>query len=324
MEIAPGIHRITTPLGEGESARRCDLYLLAGQDRSILFDSGIDGTIPRYVLPYLAEHNLDPASVELVVASHCDVDHFGGLADSQQAFKRAQLVAHPADAGLIADFATYKAGRGNPFEAIYGLAELPATQEWQRAVTRSAPPNKLVLGGEQASLGGRTVEFQHLPGHTLGHLALWDAANAALILADAVLGAAVPTASGEPAFPPTYRHVVPYLETIARIQALRPDILATAHYGVYEGSAVVSFLAESQAFVLDLGWRLETALRAGGPGGTTLPELIAELNPRIGDWPKAQSATALAFPVVGHIEDLATKGRLLIDLAVQPAQLKWL
>ncbi len=49
MEIAPGIHRIETPLGD----RFVCLYLLVGSEHALLLDTGVDSTPAEYLAPYL-------------------------------------------------------------------------------------------------------------------------------------------------------------------------------------------------------------------------------------------------------------------------------
>lgn len=308
------VHRIETPLGD----RRCDLYLFTGPARAVLYDAGVAGTVPAYVLPYLAEHGLDARSVEHVVVSHCDVDHFGGIGDVREHLPAARVVAHSADAPLMADFGAYVTGRGEPFAATHGVHEGEAGLAWQREVTHEAAVDLAVSGGESIDLGDHAVTLLHLPGHTWGHLAVWDESSGSLAIADAILGSAVPLADGAPAFPPTYRHVAPYLATIARVRELAPVRLLTAHYGVFEGAAVTAFLDESERFVLELDKQVRASLRRAGEAGTTLVRLLDDLTGRIGAWPSEGVASAFAFPVAGHVEWLAERGDAVVDLATTP------
>ena len=74
MEIAEGIHRIETPLGDRVNC----VYLLAGTRCALLFDTAIDPVVASHVEPYLARVGVEPARVRYVVNSHCDWDHHGG------------------------------------------------------------------------------------------------------------------------------------------------------------------------------------------------------------------------------------------------------
>ena len=74
MEIVPGIHRIESDLG----VRFMCQYVLVGEDRTILVDTGLAGTPEEVIIPYLEEIGLSLADVDEVIISHADVDHCGG------------------------------------------------------------------------------------------------------------------------------------------------------------------------------------------------------------------------------------------------------
>src|SRR3712207_266387 len=74
MEILPGIHRIESDLGE----RFMCQYLLVGEERTILIDTGLAGTPEAVIVPYLEGMGLSVDDVDEVIISHADVDHCGG------------------------------------------------------------------------------------------------------------------------------------------------------------------------------------------------------------------------------------------------------
>jgi glyoxylase-like metal-dependent hydrolase (beta-lactamase superfamily II) len=73
MEILPGIHRIESDLGE----RFMCQYLLIGEERAVLVDTGLAGTPEAVIVPYL-EGWVSVDDVDEVIISHADVDHCGG------------------------------------------------------------------------------------------------------------------------------------------------------------------------------------------------------------------------------------------------------
>ena len=112
------------------------------------------------------------------------------------------------------------------------------------------------------------------------------------------------TADGAPAFPPTYRYVDTYLASAQRIAAVRPNLLLTSHYPVYEGAAAAEFMAESRAFVDRVDHALIKAIEAE----RTLRELTELLAPDLGTWP-AEACAYACFPFLGHLERLVHYGR---------------
>lgn len=303
MEVAPGIHRIDAPLGD----RICGLYLLVGDDAALLVDTGVAGTIAAHLLPYAARIGLDPARVRLVLVSHADVDHSGDTAAAKDAFPRALLACHRDDADEVGAIEAMVERRYRQFAADHGLDEAAETIAWFHEAGRSVPVDLQLTGGERLRLGpDRSVEIVHVPGHSRGHLAVWDPRSRTAVIADAALWRTVPTAAGAPAFPPTYRYADAYLGSIARIEALRPELLLTSHYPTMRGEAAAAFLAESRAYAERVDAVLLDDLKAKGPATTR--DLLARVGPRLGPWPVERVLTALAFPVMGHLERLEGLG----------------
>jgi glyoxylase-like metal-dependent hydrolase (beta-lactamase superfamily II) len=304
MEIRPGLHRVVAPLGE----RIVALYLLEGPDGVLLFDTGVDESIAGTLLPYLAEIGMPLERIRWAITSHCDFDHTGGSAALLEAAPHVELLAGAADAAMTQDLDLLIAGRYGEFHEPDGFDDPPELTEHIRAVTRLATLTRTIGAGEAFDLGGgRVVHVLEAPGHSPGHLALWDPSNRTLVIGDATLGATVPFADGRAAFPPTYRDVEPYLATIERFRAHDAELLLTAHYPVFEGDAVAGFLDESADYVAVLDRALEAALAEADGPRTTL-ELIHRIAGDVGPW-DASAAEYLIFPVTGNLERLVATGR---------------
>jgi glyoxylase-like metal-dependent hydrolase (beta-lactamase superfamily II) len=129
-------------------------------------------------------------------------------------------------------------------------------------------------GGETLRLGpGWRVEVLALPGHTPGHLGLWDPRSGAAIVIDAVLCDGVYDRAGNRLIPPRYYSARDHEATIRTLRALDPALLLTAHYDVMERDAARAFLDRSLAFVAAVR---DAAADAGGRcGGRPVPELHA-------------------------------------------------
>lgn len=305
MQIATGIHRIDAPLGN----RVCAMYLVAGEERAVLIDTGVAGTVEAHVLPYLAEIGLDPGRVRLILVSHADVDHSGDTAAAVAAFPAALLACHRDDADEIADIEVMIERRYGQFVRDHAVSDPPAATEWVRDAGRSVPVHLQVAGGERVRLEpGWEVEILHTPGHSRGHLTVWDPRSRAAITTDAVLGRTIATTEGEPAFPPTYRYVAPYRATVGAITALDPDHLLASHEPAMGREAGRAFLAGSLAFTDEAERHLLDILRGDGPMATK--PLLLEVGPRLGPWPVEAVLSALAFPIVGHLEELEANGRI--------------
>jgi glyoxylase-like metal-dependent hydrolase (beta-lactamase superfamily II) len=308
MEIADGIHRIQTPLGDRVNC----VYLFVGTRSALLFDTAIGPTVASHVEPYLASVGLEPTAIRYAINSHCDWDHHGGNGAVRDLAPNAVLCCHELDRPLIEDADLLFARRYDEL-ADDGIAEPAATRPFVAANTRQVPMDVGLSGGERFCLGsGWAVELLHTPGHSRGHVSIYDPRGRCLVVGDAVLGNAVLFADGRPAFPPTYRYVDTYLATVQRMQAIGPELLLTAHYPVYRGQDAAEFLGETRAFAD----RVEAALRAelaapsaGGPAAepVTMMGLTERLGARLGEWPR-DADQFLSQPLLGHLERLERYG----------------
>nr|WP_314844685.1 MBL fold metallo-hydrolase [uncultured Microbacterium sp.] len=304
MELRPGVHRIQAPLGE----RFIAMYLLVGSESALLFDTGIADSIQGTLLPALAEIGFDLEGLRWVVTSHCDFDHTGGNAALAAAAPSAQFLAGRADVAMTEDVELLISDRYGEFAERDGFDDPPETTAEVRRSTGLVPVHRALDGGETLDLGDRTVEVLAVPGHSPGHLALWDAANRTLLISDAVLGETVPTADGRAAFPPTYRDTAAYVDSIRRLRALDAELLLTAHYPVFEGDEVNRFLDASLAYVDRIDGVIEDVL-SGGEDLTSL-DLIHRSAAALGPWPSA-AAEYLIFPMTGNLERLVAQGRVV-------------
>jgi glyoxylase-like metal-dependent hydrolase (beta-lactamase superfamily II) len=302
MELRPGLHRIQAPLGE----RFIAMYLLTGPAGGLLFDTGITESVTGTLLPYLESIGYDIGLLRWVVSSHCDFDHTGGNAALLAAAPQVELLAGAEDVALAQDLEALITQRYGEFREADGFDDPPEVTRYIRESAAVAPIARALRGDEEFDLGDRVIRVLHTPGHSDGHVALWDETNSALLIADATLGDTVPTAAGTPAFPPTYRDTDPYLESIATFRALAPELLLTAHYPVYEGDGVSDFLDLSEKYTDRLDVAIEAALRASATGLTSL-ELIHRIAGDVGPWAPA-AAEYLIFPITGNLERMVARG----------------
>jgi glyoxylase-like metal-dependent hydrolase (beta-lactamase superfamily II) len=242
--------------------------------------------------------------VRAVIASHPDVDHFGGASYWQQKFA-AQVVAHRFDAALMESHEVFLEQRANEFSKEFQVAESDEGLQWLRENGAEISINQAIDFETEYQIGEDLIHIIHLPGHSRGHLGVYEPKSKMVLISDAVLGAYVPYSDGSPSFPPTYRFVQSYLETIQRLMGLDFECLATAHYGTFSREDGMKFLQDSLDFAAELE---DSVLRAIRRTKRTLPEILNFVDAEVGLWPKPASFAALAFPVFGHLEFLEKKG----------------
>jgi glyoxylase-like metal-dependent hydrolase (beta-lactamase superfamily II) len=289
MEVAAGIHRIEGDLGE----RYVCQYLLAGEERRLLVDTGLRDMPGQVIAPYLDGLGLSLADIDDVLISHADVDHCGGNRNLRAAAPDARLLCGEADRAWIESNAAMLAGNYRWYEA-HGFG--PTAEDvafLEHELGGDVPVEVGLQGGESLRLGPDwSVEVLALPGHTPGHLGLWDPRSGAAIIIDAALSDGIYDRAGNRLIPPRYYSAAAYEATIGRLLELEPALLLTAHYPVMQRDEAREFLDRSLAFMHAVG----AATRAGVDAGTT------EL------WPLTQSVGAAVGPFPAFTHELAASG----------------
>jgi glyoxylase-like metal-dependent hydrolase (beta-lactamase superfamily II) len=300
MEVAPGIFRIESVLGP----RPFSQYLLRGE-RSLLVDTGVKETPGEVILPFL-----DGLQPDFVLNSHADVDHYGGNAAVKEAAPDAIFLAHALDVPWIESADAIMRERYGWYDE-YGLGYEPDVFTWLRdAIGPDMPIDIHLRGGESIRLGpSLTVEVLNLPGHTPGHVGLWEPSSRTAIVIDSVMARGLLDMEGNVIHPPPYFDVADYLGAARTLQALRPARLLTAHYDVMEGEEVDRFLAETVAFIEDAARVVERALAESGE--LTLPEALALGDAELG--PFTSMPNELAGTLRAHLRELVQQGRAVED-----------
>ncbi|MER3410552.1 MAG: hypothetical protein C4306_10805, partial [Thermoleophilia bacterium] len=167
----------------------------------------------------------------------------------------------------------------------YGFTIPGEAKEWiARELGGDCPIDLGLQDGETVRLAPDwRVEVLHLPGHTPGHLGLWDRRSGALIAIDAVLEAGIYDRAGRRLIPPRIYDLAAYRRTIRLLRSLDAELLLTAHYPVMEREAARAFLERSLRFTEEL----EAVVRKGLAAGlTNLKELADRAIETLGPYPE--------------------------------------
>ena len=304
-ELLPGIHRIETRFND-----RCvAMHLLVGE-KTLLVDSGFPWTATETILPYLEQANLPANRLDWLVVTHASADHHGGNSAVRARYPDVCITAHELDAQATTDGETFVREHGDVlveygFDPGVASPNSPAFREWHG---EPAGVDWRVEGGERIDLrAGRTVTLVHAPGHTPGHLMVYDDAHGALIAGDALMGNGVPDVHGQLVMPPHYFEVDWYLRTIAAARTLAPRLILATHYPPIAGNAVEEFLQASEVFVETCNTMMQEIME-GATAPLGMPAIIQALRGRLGI-PEADYQYALLARA--HLRHLQEKGQLV-------------
>jgi glyoxylase-like metal-dependent hydrolase (beta-lactamase superfamily II) len=203
FRVAPGVFAIHEPL----QAQEVISYLIVGEERALLFDTGM-GLAP--IRPVV--ESLTPLPVT-VLNSHTHYDHVGGNTEFE------------AILGLDEPYARENAG-GWSHEAVAGevtpdslCAEKLPGFDPSRYRIRPYAATRFVDDGHVLDLGGRRLEVLHLPGHSPDSIALLDREQSRLWSGDTFYEGPIWLY-----FPGTDEAA--YARSVARLAALAPSLEA--------------------------------------------------------------------------------------------------
>lgn len=301
MELYPHVHQIQSLYG----GRNLFQYLFVS-DRTILVDTGIATTPEAVIFPYMESLGLDPRRLTLAVTTHSDLDHQGGNAALKRVSPGTWLSCGEADRHLVEDPRALFDIRYNFLRAEHdvGMDAEPRPEAGQAQRIDIG-----FTGGESIRLSrGWNLEVLHVPGHSHGHLALYDSEHRAAFVGDAIHGRGCPKAAGGMGIPVTYYYVDIYLSTLRYFEHLPIDVLYSGHWPTMRGEEIRDFIAESRQTV-ELLDRVIVSNLEKNPAGLTIKQLIDAVANAVGDWPPDSWNLAM-FSVKGHMDRLEDQGKV--------------
>ena len=306
MEIAKGVYRIECRF---DTNRMSYVHLLVGTEAAMLVDTCCAHNPQQDILPYMETIGLAPEQLTYILISHSDLDHQGGNQPMKEAAPQAILMCHNLDKAWVESTEALITGRYMQFDDDHGFV---TTDEVRQAIhndTLSCPIDMTLEGGETFRLSPDwTVEAMHTPGHTWGHLAVYDPRSRTLAAGEAALWNAILDVDWNPVLPPTYCYVDTYLATLERLMAMEIEHYSPAHWQLQSGSDVGDFLRESRNYCLHVEHQLLRFAQEHSP--FTLKEAIEQVGPSVSSWDEAGNGL-LTFPFAGNLHRLTQRGQLV-------------
>jgi glyoxylase-like metal-dependent hydrolase (beta-lactamase superfamily II) len=291
---------------EGEvGGRPLQLIYLRGARASLLMDTGCAHDPNRFIAPQIRQAGGDPSRLTWILNTHSDLDHICGNYEMKQIAPGAVLACGDADRHVCQGIDALMQYRYDVFRKDHQIFYEGETLEWLRAEGGQPQPIEATfVGGEHIPLGdGWEVELLSVPGHSKGHLAVWDRRHGALYGGDAIHGDGCRGLDGRMKLCPTYEDVDAYLNTIARIASLPVTTYAGCHWPVKRGGQVAEFCRESRQFVETADHLLLGILDRPH----SLREICRSLGPELGGWPRSADLE-LAYALHGHLARAAARG----------------
>jgi glyoxylase-like metal-dependent hydrolase (beta-lactamase superfamily II) len=202
-EIASGIYQIRIPLSDGHALvlDSMNSYLIQGTSGWLMIDTGWYHPLAFQALENaLHSLNLELTDIRTIVLTHGHPDHYGMAGKIRQHAPKIELVCHRWEADMIEsrfikfngpreDVAFLLEKHGVPEADIQpmGSASMPMLQ-----MVTITLPDRMLYGGEIISTGVYDLEVIWTPGHSPGHICLYEPQNRLLFCGDHILPTITP------------------------------------------------------------------------------------------------------------------------------------
>jgi len=206
---------------------RCNIWHVRGRDRDLLVDSGMGVVSLREQVGILAGRPV------LAVASHTHFDHIGAHHEfAERAVHRAEadILAAPRRDRTLADVYVRGAADGELFTRLP-----PAPYRSDTYEVASAPATRILEDGDVICLADRHFQVMHLPGHSPGGIALWEAATGTLFAGDTVY-------DGRLIDDAYHSNVEDYIRSMERLRALPVRVVHGGHFASFGGERFVALI----------------------------------------------------------------------------------
>lgn len=206
MELVPGLHRLQIPIPENPLGH-LNAYAIRDDDGWALVDAGFNhDEAYKSLVNQIQELAGHLSNLRKIILTHWHPDHFG-LARRIRVESGAQIVMHEHDVDLVnailsrgkganANFADWLVLNGVPREEAARIPPPPI--EGPSAAEHQFKADLVLRGGERLKIGRFAFDVIWTPGHTPGHVCLYEPGERILISGDHVLPIITPSVSYHP------------------------------------------------------------------------------------------------------------------------------
>ena len=226
QEMLPSIYRVAIPLPKSPLGN-LNCYMIKDSDKTLILDTGFNSSSCLQGLEQgLEELEVDPAHSEVVI-THMHSDHSGLVSLLEE--RGATICCHPRDAGFInstgqwEDILEFGYRCGVPQEKLHQARDSHPGYRYRPERPVELSP---LHDGDIIHTGTYSFTCLHTPGHTEGHICLYEPGQGLLICGDLILRGITPNISqwsdeGNP--------LGEYLQSLERIRELDPGLTLPGH-----------------------------------------------------------------------------------------------
>lgn len=236
-EITPGIHWLKMPIetAADSSLTHVNVYLIQGTDGYLLVDAGwnTDSTF-KTLEKEMAEIGSDIKDISQILVTHIHPDHYG-MAGRVKEISGASIAMHEIEKGvintryvsmdeLLEQTLQALTANGTPYDDMINMRD--ATVGLEHFIVPRYP-DILLHGGETISTGCYTFQAIWTPGHSAGHVCLYEPEKKIMLSGDHILPTITPNISVHPQQPGN--PLGEYLKSLKELRELEVELVLPGH-----------------------------------------------------------------------------------------------
>lgn len=229
-EICRNLFRIEVPLPDSP-LKSLNSYVIKGKDRNLVIDTGFNrNTCLKAMQTGLNTLGIDLFRTDFFI-THLHADHYGLV--SRLATGTSQIFFSRPDAEIMESWEGFE-----PMIAFAGKNGFPENE--LRTAIEQHPGNRfgsdwipafhILADGNRIDVGEYGFECVETPGHTLGHICLYEPGHRLLIAGDHILGDITPNIQCWSDTENPLRH---YLESLDKVRRLAVDMVLPGHRSLF-------------------------------------------------------------------------------------------
>lgn len=260
-EIFPGIYQLKIAIDS--PLEFVNSYLMEGKEGWLMVDTGWNAPdVFESLSQQLKEMGLAPSDVAQIVVTHIHPDHYG-LAGRLKLLYDAELAFHRAGKdfvesryvdidGLLAEMAQWLHVNGVPQEVEKSLE---TASLFMKEFVVPALPDRVLEGGETISTRRFNFEVVWTPGHSLGHICLYEREKKILISGDHILPTITPNVSLH--MQSGLNPLGDYIKSLHKVESLDVELVLPAHKEPFADlrgriGEIMSHHEERKAVIVDI------------------------------------------------------------------------
>jgi glyoxylase-like metal-dependent hydrolase (beta-lactamase superfamily II) len=204
-----------------------NVYVITGIETSAVIDTGMgEVSSNALLLREIDKLKIQRNEITLIVNTHEHIEHFAGNFALQNA-TRAKIAAHPIAAQIIEKPTRQIEGE----EMLDALSEEAARQlkNWSEFYKMIKPTHvdRKVVDGDLIEVDGTKLRVIHTPGHSRGHICLYDMERKILFSGDHVLGSGTPYIGQWP--DGSNGNMTDYIDSLKKLKELDIELILPSH-----------------------------------------------------------------------------------------------